>query len=132
MILVDSSVWIDYFNGISSKQTDYLDSLLGVEHVAVGDLILMEVLQGFRKDADYEQARDLMLSFDIHEMLSTDRALKAANCYRELRKKGATVRKSNDVIIGAYCIEVSIPLLFADRDFNLMVRHLGLLNALPN
>ena len=130
MILVDSSVWIDFFNGIRSKETDYLDSLLGVEQIVIGDLILMEVLQGFRLDADYEQAKELLLSFSVHEMFGTNRALRAAECYRELRKKGVTVRRSNDMIIGAYCIDASIPLLYSDRDFTFMSQHLGLVQAL--
>ncbi|MEE4282248.1 MAG: PIN domain nuclease [Pseudomonadales bacterium] len=132
MILVDSSVWIDFFNGRKSKETDYLDSLLGVEQIVIGDLILMEVLQGFRLDADYEQAKNLLLNFTVHEMFGISRALRAAECYRTLRKKGVTVRRSNDMIIGAYCIDASIPLLFSDRDFSFMTEHLGLVQALPN
>lgn len=132
MILVDSSVWIDFFNGTQSEETDYLDSLLGAEQIAIGDLILMEVLQGFRRDTDYEQAKSLLLALSVHEMIGMPRALRAAECYRALRKKGVTVRKSNDMIIGAYCIDSSIPLLYSDRDYSVMVEHLGLMKALPN
>lgn len=132
MIIVDSSVWIDFFNGTKSEETDYLDSLLGVEQIVIGDLILMEVLQGFRLDADYEQAKALLQTLSVHEMFGIARALRAAECYRALRKKGVTVRRSNDMIIGAYCIDSSIPLLYSDRDFSFMVKHLGLVKALPN
>lgn len=132
MILVDSNVWIDFFNGTKSEEADYLDSLLGVEQIVVGDLILMEVLQGFRLNADYLQVKALLLTLSVHEMFGIARALRAAECYRALRKKGVTVRRSNDMIIGAYCIDASIPLLYSDRDFSFMVKHLGLVKALPN
>ena len=130
MILVDSSVWIDYFNGQSTKQTDYLDGILGTEPVAIGDLILAEVLQGFRDDADFDTARRLLKELTIYEMLGTERAIRAAQCYRFLRKQGVTVRKSSDVIIGSFCIDENIPLLFCDRDFLPMVRHLNLSSAI--
>jgi predicted nucleic acid-binding protein len=132
VILVDSNVWIDFFNGTKSEEADYLDSLLGVEQIVVGDLILMEVLQGFRLNADYLQVKALLLTLSVHEMFGIARALRAAECYRALRKKGVTVRRSNDMIIGAYCIDASIPLLYSDRDFSFMVKHLGLVKALPN
>lgn len=130
MILVDSSVWVDYFNGRATDETDYLDALLGREPVAIGDLILAEVLQGFRSDADYAAAKDLMASLTVHELLGSDMALKVAENYRALRKKGITVRKTADTIIATFCIEHGIPLLYADRDFNPFVRHLGLKPAL--
>lgn len=130
MILVDSSVWVDYFNGRPTDETDYLDALLGREPVAIGDLILAEVLQGFRSDADYAAAKDLMASLTVHDLLGSDMALKVAENYRALRKKGITVRKTADTIIATFCIEHSIPLLYADRDFNPFVRHLGLKSAL--
>ena len=126
MILVDSSVWIDYFNGQSTKQTDYLDEVLSIEPVAIGDLILTEVLQGFRDDGDFETAKRLLKELTIYEMLGTERAIRAAQYYRSLRKRGVTVRKSSDVIIRSFCIDEKIPLLFSDRDFLPMVRHLNL------
>ncbi len=69
MILVDSSVWVDYFNGVRSRETDFLDSTLGVEPVAIGDLILTEVLQGFRSDSDYQTAKSLLLGLTVFELL---------------------------------------------------------------
>jgi len=130
VIVVDSSVWVDYFNGQETRATSYLDSILGVEPVAIGDLILTEVLQGFRDDGDFETARDLLTELTVYEMLGQTRAIRAAECYRALRKIGITVRKTNDVIIGSFCIDSGIPLLFSDRDFSPMVRHLNLGTAL--
>lgn len=126
MILVDSSVWVDYFNGRATGETDYLDALLGREPVAIGDLILAEVLQGFRSDASYAAAKNLMASLTVHELLGPAMALKVAENYRTLRKKGITVRKTADTIIATFCIERGILLLYSDRDFNPFVRHLGL------
>ena len=129
MVLVDSSVWIDYFNGQAGPETDRLDTLLGTEPVAVGDLIVTEVLQGFRDDSDYETARELFDSLTSFELLGQARAHKAANHYRILRKQGITIRKTTDTIIATFCIDEDIPLLFSDRDFEPFVRHLGLRSA---
>jgi predicted nucleic acid-binding protein len=126
VIVVDSSVWIDYFNGTRTPATDRLDELLGVQPLAVGDLILAEVLQGFRSDADYKQAKELMTSMAVLNMLGEDVAIKSAENYRSLRARGITVRKTVDVIIATYCIEKSLPLLFDDKDFLPFVQHLGL------
>lgn len=130
MILVDSSVWIDYFNGISNPQSDHLDGILGREPVAVGDLILLEVLQGFRDDGDYRTALSLLGSLLMRQLLDPGMAIVAAAHYRSLRKRGTTIRRTTDLIIGSYCIENRIPLLYSDRDFDPMVTHLGLMSAL--
>lgn len=130
MILVDSSVWIDYFSGNGSPETDFLDGMLGVSAVAIGDLILTEVLQGFRHDKDYKTARRLLGELTIFELLGTKMAVKSANNFRKLRKKGITIRKTADVIIASFCIEHSLPLLFSDKDFKPFVEHLSLRNAI--
>lgn len=130
MIIVDSSVWIDYFNGNSTAESDFLDRILGVQDIAVGDLILTEVLQGFRSDKDYKTAKNIIEDFDVVEMLGQERAISAASKYRSLRKTGTTVRKTNDVIIASYCIDEKVPLLFSDRDFEPFVEKLGLLTAI--
>lgn len=132
MILVDSSVWVDYFNGQATRETDFLDDLLGTEPVAIGDLILAEVLQGFRSDADYEAARELLASLTTYDLLGATLAVKTADNYRALRKRGITVRKTADAIIATFCIEHRTPLLYSDRDFDPFVRHLGLKPALPD
>ncbi len=126
MIMVDSSVWIDYFTGVVNKQTNTLDKTLGQRPVAVGDLILTEVLQGFRRDQDYETAKALFDDLTVFEMLGKNMALKSAENFRALRKKGITVRKTADVIIASFCIERKLPLLFSDKDFKPFVKHLGL------
>ena len=130
MIVVDSSVWIDYFTGNYTPESDHLDSLLGQELIAIGDLVLTEVLQGFRADEDFRKARDLLLSFHVVNMLDTTIALKSAANFRALRKLGLTVRKTVDSIIATYCIENRLPLLHSDKDFQPFHRHLNLKNAL--
>lgn len=126
MILVDSSVWIDYFNGNKTLQTDWLDSSLGNTPIIMGDLILTEVLQGFQRDKDYKTARDLLLLIPFMPMGGEDIALESAANYRLLRRKGITVRKTIDVMIGTFCIHYQLPLLHDDRDFDPMVKYLGL------
>lgn len=132
MILVDSSVWIQYFNGEVNPQTDYLDEILGVEPVGIGDLILLEVLQGFRSDLGYEKAKSLLMDLPVFEMLGKDQAVRTAENYRHLRKMGITVRKTIDTIIASYCISRGLPLLFTDRDFEPFVKYLDLKVAHDN
>ena len=126
MILVDSSVWIDYFNGQRSWQTNLLDNLLSDVPVIIGDLILAEILQGFRSDKDYESAKSYLSALPFHRIGGYQVAVQSAQNYRILRKKGVTVRKTTDVIIGTYCILERLPLLHDDRDFDPMVSHLSL------
>jgi len=126
MIVVDSSVWIDFFNGKRTSQTDWLDSSLGNTPIIMGDLILTEVLQGFQDDRDFKIARDLLLRFPIMPMVGQELALKSAMNYRLLRRKGVTVRKTIDVMIGTFCIHHRLPLLHDDKDFDPMVKMLGL------
>ena len=130
MIMVDSSVWIDYFNGHDTCETKQLDRLLGIEPIAISDLILTEVLQGFRNDKDYEIAKDLLNSLTIFELLGEKMAIKSADNYRRLRKQGITIRKTIDVIIASFCIENNLPLLFSDKDFIPFVQHLNLISAI--
>ncbi len=126
MIFVDSSVWIDYFNGKKTPQTDWLDSSLGNSPVIMGDLVLAEVLQGFQNDREFKIARDLLLGMPFMPMVGRALAVKSAVNYRTLRKKGVTVRKTIDVMIGTFCIHYGLPLLHDDRDFDPMVEFLGL------
>ena len=126
MILVDSSVWIDYFNGNQTQQTDWLDSSLGNTPIIIGDLILTEVLQGFRSDKEFKIAKDLLLNIPLMSMGGQELAIESAINYRSLRKKGLTVRKTIDVIIGTFCIHHQLKLLHDDRDFDPMVKFLNL------
>lgn len=126
MMLVDSSVWIDYFNGQTTPQVEMLDQLLSAQPLAIGDIILTEVLQGFRQESDYATAKQLLTSLTIFPLINTDLAIKSADDFRMLRKQGITVRKTIDVIIATFCIEAEYTLLFSDRDFIPCVQHLGL------
>ncbi len=126
MMVVDSSVWVDFFNGTRNKQTDLLDQLLGHERILIGDIILTEVLQGFRRDAEFQRARELLEALEFRAMLGKEMALRCAENYRKLRKAGVTVRKTIDVMIATFCIEGGHELLHSDRDFDVMGKYLGL------
>jgi len=129
MILVDSSVWIDYFRGVTTPQTDLLDSLLESEPLATGDLVLTEVLQGFGDDRDFDLATKLLGSLTVIDLGGKDIAIQAARNFRALRAVGVTVRKTIDTIIATRCMESGFSLLYSDRDFDPFVRHLGLRSA---
>jgi predicted nucleic acid-binding protein len=126
MIIVDSSVWIDYFNGKKTPQTDWLDSALGNTPVIMGDLILTEVLQGFQDGKEFKVAKGLLLGMPFMPMVGRAIALQSAENYRALRRRGVTVKKTIDVIIGTFCIYYHLPLLHDDRDFDPMVKFLRL------
>lgn len=126
MIVVDSSVWIDFFNGVETRQTDLLDELLGSRPILTGDLILVEVLQGFRDETDLREAQTAMESLLYAPMVGRDIALASAHNYRTLRAKGITTRKTIDMLIATFCIENGHQLLHNDRDFDLLAEHLDL------
>ena len=126
MWIVDSSVWIDYFNGKVTPQTDLLDAALGQREVGLGDIILAEVLQGFRRQKDFEAARDALLRFPVFTMGGVEVALKSAENFRYLRSQGITVRKTVDCLIATFVIENDYSLLHSDRDFDPFEKHLGL------
>ena len=125
-LFVDSSVWIDYFNGTETPQTDHLDDSIGEEVIVVGDLILTEILQGFRSNKEFEAAKKALTSFPIFQMVNQSNAIKSATNYHLLRKKGVTVRKTIDCLIATFCIENKFMLLHDDRDFDYFEQHLGL------
>jgi predicted nucleic acid-binding protein len=126
LILVDSSVWIDYFNGTITPQTEALDRLLGNESLAIGDLILTEVLQGFADKRDFNQARKMLTSLIVIELGGQGIAIQAAKNFRALRNLGVTIRRTIDAVIATRCIESGYDLLHNDRDFDPFVKHLGL------
>ena len=130
MIVVDTSVWVDYFNGLASPHTDLLDDLLGREPVVMGDIILTEVLQGFARDKEFAQARRMLDKLPFRNMIGREIAIKSAENYRLLRSRGVTVRKTIDVMIGTFCIENDLPLLHNDRDFHPLSEHLGLISII--
>ena len=117
MILVDTSIWIDYFNGIDSRETVLLDSALEDGIVAMGDLIFLEILQGFRDDKEFKKAKNALATLDQYELFGTPMVERCANNYRFLRKRGITVRKTIDLIIATFCIDTRFPLLFSDKDY---------------
>lgn len=130
MILVDSSVWIDYFRGDVTPQSDRLDQLLSSELLLIGDLILTEVLQGFVSERDFNQAKTLLTALPVVPLVGPHVALQAARNFRHLRARGVTVRKTIDTLIATSCIENGYTLLYSDRDFDPFVEQLGLLSAL--
>ena len=126
MLVVDSTVWIDYFNGVENPQTDYLHLIADKTPILIGDLILAEVLQGFREDADFEKARRALGKYIQVEMVNPELALQSARNFRLLRRKGMTVRKTIDSLIATYCIENEHNLLHNDSDFDGYEKHLEL------
>ena len=122
MIVVDTSVWIGYFNGVATRET----APLGVEPFVIGDLILAEVLQGFRAEGDARKARTALDRLLCQPMVGRDVALASARNYRALRAGGVTVRKTIDMLIATFCLENGHLLLHADRDFVPIIEHLGL------
>jgi len=126
LILVDSSVWIDYFKGTITSQTDRLDGLLGYEPLAIGDLILTEVLRGFQNERDFNDARQMLTALMVVELGGKEIAIKAAKNFRALRRLGVTIRKTMDTVIATRCIESGYDLLHNDRDFDPFATYLGL------
>ncbi|MCP4682721.1 MAG: PIN domain nuclease [Desulfobacterales bacterium] len=131
MILVDSSVWIDYFNGKPTWQTDLLDDYLSNVSIIMGDLILTEVLQGFKYDKDYKKAKTLLSDLPFRQMGGYDVAVQSAQNYRQLRKAGITVRKTIDMIIATFCIIEGLTLLHDDHDFNPIASYFPLKVSAP-
>ncbi len=126
MILVDSSVWIDYLRGAATPQTDKLDTLLGSAPVLMGDLVLTEVLQGCGTDREFNDVRRALEAFELVTIGGADVAAEAARNYRRLRALGVTVRKTVDTLIATRCLVSGYELLHADRDFEPFAQHLGL------
>jgi len=126
VILVDSSVWIDFFRGTQTPQAEKLDGLLGTIRIVVGDLIVAEVLQGVRDKREFQQVRKTLDTFEQVDVVGKDIAVQAARNFRKLRDLGFTVRKTIDTLIATRCIESNYALLHSDRDFDAFEAHLGL------
>jgi len=126
MWIVDSSVWIDYFNGAETPQTNILHAALGKYQLGLTDIILAEVLQGFRHDKDFHVARQTLLQFSVYSMGGVELAIKSAENYRFLRRRGITARKTIDCLIATFVIEFGFSLLHSDRDFDPFEKHLAL------
>lgn len=126
MIVVDSSVWIDHLRGTTTSQVTKLHAMIGRDPIVVGDVILCEVLLGVPTERDARMVEQSLRRFDLVSMLGADQAVRAAALYRSLRAKGVTVRKTIDLIIGAWCIANNASLLHSDSDFTQLERHAGL------
>jgi predicted nucleic acid-binding protein len=138
MLLIDSSVWIDHLRGVHTRETAILGRLLASlepelhDHngpsadLLIGDLVLCEVLRGIPDPREHAAVKDVLLSFDVVTIGGVALALEAADRYRALRRRGVTVRKTIDLLIGTYCIVNHCVLLHSDRDFDAMTRYLGL------
>lgn len=126
MILIDSSVWIDYFRAQDTPQVALLDSLFGRSPLAVGDLIAAEVLRGVRDEREHKLVKKTFDAFDHIDLAGYDLAMKASENYRRLRALGVTVRKTIDTLIATRCIEDGLTLLHADKDFQPFAKYLGL------
>jgi predicted nucleic acid-binding protein len=129
VIVVDSSVWIDFLNGRSVPHVRRLRALLGTEEIVVGDLMLCEVLQGLDSERSAREVETMLRRFEIVPMVGDAIATAAAGHFRSLRRRGVTVRKTIDLLIGAWCIENRRPLLHNDGDFHPMARYLGLIEV---
>ena len=126
MILVDTSVWIDYFNGVENKQTESLDRILSEQSVLLGDIILTEILQGFDSDKDFRLAKQALDPLDCVHLGGKSLAIKAASNFRFLRSNGVTIRKTVDMLIGSWCIEHEVELLHNDKDLDRIATQLPL------
>lgn len=126
MLIVDSTVLIDHLNGVEASHVSLFMEAIERRRIGIGEIILFEVLQGFRNDRDFEAVRQRLCEFELYEMVTAEAAVTAARNYRLLRRRGMTVRKSHDVFIATFCIEHGHTLLHNDRDFDPFEEHLGL------
>jgi predicted nucleic acid-binding protein len=126
MMVVHTSVWIDFFNGTASREASILDYYLDKQQIIIGDLILVELLQGFRHSQELRRAQTLLECLEYQDMSNKTLAYQSAQYYRSLRQKGITVRKTIDVMIATFCIENRYTLLHRDQDFDVMREHFGL------
>lgn len=131
MIIVDTTVWIDYFRGAHNAETDYLDRELGRQLFGLTDLILCEVLQGIRDEASFAQALDELRAFDIFDSGGEGLAIEAARNFRKLRQRGHTIRKTIDCLIATFCIQSGHSLLHRDRDYEQFEKNLALVVVHP-
>ena len=126
MVIVDTSVWFDYFAGASNAETEWLDVEIGKHRLGVTDMILCEILQGSRTDTEFRVLREAMLKFEVFETGGPEMAKASAENYRLLRKKGFTTRKTIDCWIATFCMRERHTLLHRDRDFQPFEKQLGL------
>jgi predicted nucleic acid-binding protein len=126
LVIVDSSVWIDFLNGVTNPETEWLDLRLDHERVGLTTIVLTEVLQGLRDDREAAAVQAELLKFEVIHLIDVALATEAAHNYRRLRLAGRTIRKTVDVLIATYCIREQHSLLHRDRDFDVFEDLLGL------
>jgi predicted nucleic acid-binding protein len=126
MIIVDTTVWVDYLRGTPSPHAEWLESNLAAERLGLTDLILCEVLQGVGTDALFAAVHEELLRFEVHETGTVELAIAAAANYRRLRAAGRTVRRTIDCLIATFCLVEGYSLLHSDRDYDPFEAHLGL------
>jgi len=126
MIIIDTTVWVDYLNGVESPRTNWLDREMARQRLGLTDLILCQVLQGLRNEEEADKTRRQLLEFEIFSMYGIDLAVQAAKNYRTLRVRGFTVRKTVDSLIATFCLMHDHALLHNDRDYDYFERELGL------
>jgi len=126
MVIVDTTVWIDYVGGILNAETEWLDREMALQRLGLTDMILCEVLQGIRDSGEFRRVRDELLTFRVFPAGGAEIAIAAAENYRTLRQRGYTVRKTIDCWIATFCLLTGIQLLHRDRDFDPFEKVLGL------
>ena len=126
MVIVDTTVWIDYLNGVQTPQTDWLDTEVEKQRLGLTDLILCEILQGVKTDGQATETQRELMKFEVMPMSGIELAVAAAQNYRKLRAKGRTVRKTVDCLIATFCLTNGFTLLHNDRDFDPFEEILGL------
>jgi predicted nucleic acid-binding protein len=126
MVIVDTTVWIDYLGGTLNAETGWLDREMSLQRIGLTDMILCEVLQGIRDTSEFRRMRDQLLTFEVFSTGGTENAIAAASNYRTLRQRGYSVRKTIDCWIATFCLLTGNQLLHRDRDFDPFEKHLGL------
>ena len=126
MVIVDTTVWIDYLGGIPNAETEWLDREMSLQRIGLTDMILCEVLQGIRETSQFQRMRDQLLTFDVFSTGGAENAIAAASNYRTLRQRGYTVRKTIDCWIATFCLLTGNQLLHRDHDFDPFEKLLGL------
>ncbi len=126
MVIVDTTVWIDYLGGIPNAETEWLDREMPLQRIGLTDMILCEVLQGIRETSEFQRMRDQLLTFEVFSTGGAENAIAAASNYRTLRQRGYTIRKTVDCWIATFCLLSNHQLLHRDRDFDPFERVLGL------
>ena len=126
MVIVDTTVWVDYLNGADNPETEWLDREIEREEIGLTELILCEVLQGVRSDREFTSLRKQLLEFAVFSSGGLEMAVEAAENFRELQRRGFTVRKTIDCWIATFCIREGYGLLHRDRDYGMFEKVLGL------